>query len=51
MDMYSDEKLETVSCECITEESTLNGISKELEKLFNNVMSTVTDYFEEALTE
>ena len=33
---------------CFNAEDALCG---ELEKLFNNVMSTVVDYFEEAVTE
>ena len=28
-----------------------DALCSELEKLFNNVMSTVVDYFEEAVTE
>ena len=29
----------------------LAAVSEEIETLFNNVMSTVVDYFEEAVTE
>ncbi len=33
------------------EKDLMLAVSEELETLFNSVMSTVVDYFEEALTE
>ena len=53
MDMHlkKDLELTAMSAECVMDKQFLCEISCEIETLFNNVMSTVVDYFEEALTE
>lgn len=46
MKLNDESKLANALCICA--DDTLCG---ELERLFNNVLSTVVDYFEEAVTE
>lgn len=53
MDMHLNKDLELtlMSADSVMNKEVMNNISCEIETLFNNVMSTVVDYFEEAVAE
>jgi len=51
MHLKKDLELAAMSAERVMDNDVISDISCEIETLFNNVMSTVVDYFEEALAE
>ncbi|MCD8378253.1 MAG: hypothetical protein LUB59_05645 [Candidatus Gastranaerophilales bacterium] len=51
MHLKQDLELTSMSADCTADKNAMSELSCELETLFNNVVSTVVDYFEEAVAE